>query len=208
MNSYHHFYLSKMNQLLLDLTAHNVPAHALAIHDFIKETTGRSIPPSEAQAILAQYISFRRRITRQMSPPPIIQQPPTIQIDEEEQDIEPTPMISNPWKTKGGTNTIPDFNTKLLQKRHQRPYFSPDFNSWEIDVIYITNPLTQTNPRFYLFCININTKYLVVQGNNYYINSYDGIHGYDQKTGNMKPTLNMMVLFDKTRKLNAGVTIK
>ena len=117
-----------MNTLLLDLTAHSVPAHALAIHDFIRETKGRSIPPSEAQSILAQYIGFRRRITRQLSPPSPIQPTPTIQIDEDEQEVEPQPMLANPWKTKGGTNTIPDFNTKLLQKRHQRPYFSPDFN--------------------------------------------------------------------------------
>jgi hypothetical protein len=44
----------------------------------------------------------------------------------------------------------------------QRPYYSPTTGSWEIDVVYAPNPRFKYNPVYYLFCVNINTKYLVV----------------------------------------------
>jgi hypothetical protein len=46
-------------------------------------------------------------------------------------------------------NKPPDYKLDTF-KRLMRPYFSPTLGSWELDVVY------------YLFCININTKYLVV----------------------------------------------
>ncbi|KAA6392918.1 MAG: hypothetical protein EZS28_011552 [Streblomastix strix] len=55
---------------------------------------------------------------------------------------------------------IKDIKVKPLSKL-QRPYFSPKIGSWEIDIIFGTNPLTRRT-RLYLFAININTKYLVV----------------------------------------------
>ncbi|KAA6378809.1 MAG: hypothetical protein EZS28_025665 [Streblomastix strix] len=55
---------------------------------------------------------------------------------------------------------IKDIQVKPLSKL-QRPYFSPKIGSWEIDIIFGTNPLTRRT-RLYLFAININTKYLVV----------------------------------------------
>ncbi|KAA6395351.1 MAG: hypothetical protein EZS28_009123 [Streblomastix strix] len=55
---------------------------------------------------------------------------------------------------------IKDIKVKPLSKL-QRPYFSPKIGSWEIDIIFGTNPSTRRT-RLYLFAININTKYLVV----------------------------------------------
>ena len=75
---------------------------------------------------------------------------------------EETHTTFNPWKTKSKTEAIPDWNTKALQKRHQRPYFSPVHHSWEIDIVHIHNPANGNILRLYLFCININSKYLVV----------------------------------------------
>ena len=63
------------------------------------------------------------------------------------------------WKTKYKSDKhIPDWNTKFLQKRLQRPYFSPEFDSWEMDIMFVYTPNAE---RKYLFCININTKFLV-----------------------------------------------
>ncbi|KAA6376990.1 MAG: hypothetical protein EZS28_027483 [Streblomastix strix] len=60
--------------------------------------------------------------------------------------------------------TIPtqfkDAKVKPLNKL-QRPYFSPKLGSWEIDLVFGVNPVTQKR-QHYLFAININTKYLVV----------------------------------------------
>jgi hypothetical protein len=59
-----------------------------------------------------------------------------------------------------------------LHKKYWRPYFSPKFNSWEMDFMIV--PLRYNNPFInrhqiettsqfnYLFVININTKYLCV----------------------------------------------
>ncbi|KAA6399568.1 MAG: hypothetical protein EZS28_004903 [Streblomastix strix] len=55
---------------------------------------------------------------------------------------------------------IKDIKVKPLSKL-QRPYFSPKLGSWEIDLIFCINPVTQRR-QHYLFAININTKYLVV----------------------------------------------
>ncbi|KAA6393393.1 MAG: hypothetical protein EZS28_011081 [Streblomastix strix] len=55
---------------------------------------------------------------------------------------------------------IKDVKVKPLSKL-QRPYFSPKIGSCEIDVIFGSNPSTRRT-RFYLFEININTKYLMV----------------------------------------------
>ena len=54
-----------------------------------------------------------------------------------------------------------DLNPKAMQKKYQRPYFSPIFNSYEADLAFIT-----TNEKFrqsiYLFLVNINTRYLYI----------------------------------------------
>ncbi|KAA6378568.1 MAG: hypothetical protein EZS28_025904 [Streblomastix strix] len=55
---------------------------------------------------------------------------------------------------------IKDIKAKSLNKQ-QCPYFSPKLGSWEIDLVFGTNPLTRRR-QHYLFAININTKYLVV----------------------------------------------
>jgi hypothetical protein len=49
---------------------------------------------------------------------------------------------------------VPDYKLKPL-KQFFRPYFSPNFNCWEIDIGFF-------NKKSYLFAININTKYLIV----------------------------------------------
>jgi hypothetical protein len=58
---------------------------------------------------------------------------------------------------------VPDYQLKPLL-RFQRPYFSPHFNSYEMDYVN-TGKFYDTNNRVqlqnYLFVININTKYLI-----------------------------------------------
>jgi hypothetical protein len=64
----------------------------------------------------------------------------------------------------------PDYRLKPLRKLF-RPYFSPYTNSYEIDYVYggmtkvidIDTQKTTFVPRHYFFCININTKYLIVK---------------------------------------------
>jgi hypothetical protein len=62
---------------------------------------------------------------------------------------------------------LKDFNLPKLHKKYQRPYFSPCHNSWEINYVIVPYPNSQRRVYnrkyfFYLFIININTKYLVV----------------------------------------------
>ncbi|KAA6358049.1 MAG: hypothetical protein EZS28_046424, partial [Streblomastix strix] len=55
----------------------------------------------------------------------------------------------------------PDYQIKPLSKLN-RPYFSPKLGSWEIDLVFSMNERIIRANQIYLFCININTKYLVV----------------------------------------------
>ncbi|KAA6373154.1 MAG: hypothetical protein EZS28_031319 [Streblomastix strix] len=57
--------------------------------------------------------------------------------------------------------TPPDYQTKPLSKLN-RPYYSPQFGSWEIDLVFSMDEHIIRANQIYLFCININTKYLVV----------------------------------------------
>jgi hypothetical protein len=66
-------------------------------------------------------------------------------------------------------NKIKDYKLPPLKKKYSRPYFSPKFNSWEMDFMIVPfagkSPFISTeshNFLFYLFMININTKYLCV----------------------------------------------
>ncbi|KAA6363296.1 MAG: hypothetical protein EZS28_041177, partial [Streblomastix strix] len=52
-----------------------------------------------------------------------------------------------------------DYQLKPLAK-FERPYFSPNYNSWEIDQVFIMKKNVEIKQ--YLFAINVNTKYLVV----------------------------------------------
>ena len=53
-----------------------------------------------------------------------------------------------------------DFNPTKQQKKFQRPYFSPNFLSWEADLVFFTSKTKK--PITYLFVINVNTKFLYV----------------------------------------------
>ncbi|KAA6382895.1 MAG: hypothetical protein EZS28_021577 [Streblomastix strix] len=55
---------------------------------------------------------------------------------------------------EGSKNKIKDYKLKPL-KQFYRPYFSKSLGSWEIDIVF-------DGKQDYLFCININTKFLVV----------------------------------------------
>ncbi|KAA6380578.1 MAG: hypothetical protein EZS28_023896 [Streblomastix strix] len=55
----------------------------------------------------------------------------------------------------------PDYQIKPLSKLN-RPYFSPKLGTWEIDLVFSMNERIIRANQIYLFCININTKYLVV----------------------------------------------
>jgi hypothetical protein len=61
---------------------------------------------------------------------------------------------------------VPDYRLKPLNK-FQRPYFSPKRNSYEIDYVTQTDPDRPQDFVFYLFCINLNTRYLTVRGLDY-----------------------------------------
>ena len=85
-------------------------------------------------------------------------------IDIDESDIMPYPFKSKieEYKTR-----VPDVLYKAIPKdpkvksrvrKLEKPYYSPYPHSWEIDLVF--NLLEQGD--VYLFCININTKYLVV----------------------------------------------
>jgi hypothetical protein len=77
-----------------------------------------------------------------------------------------------PWKSKVKyfhQNSIPplqqkplDFTRTPLEKKFQRPYFSPSPGSWEMDIVYAVHPENKNDAIYYLFVININTKYLRV----------------------------------------------
>ncbi|KAA6370533.1 MAG: hypothetical protein EZS28_033940 [Streblomastix strix] len=43
-----------------------------------------------------------------------------------------------------------------------RPYFSPNLGSWEIDLVFSKNERIIRDNQIYLFCVNINSKNLVV----------------------------------------------
>ncbi|KAA6381874.1 MAG: hypothetical protein EZS28_022597, partial [Streblomastix strix] len=55
----------------------------------------------------------------------------------------------------------PDYQIKLLS-RLSCPYFSPKLGSWEIGLVFSMDERIIRANQIYLFCININTKYLVV----------------------------------------------
>ncbi|KAA6398336.1 MAG: hypothetical protein EZS28_006144 [Streblomastix strix] len=57
---------------------------------------------------------------------------------------------------------VPDYQIKQLPEQFGRPYFSYYIGSWEIDIAFSMNPELVRINQIYLFCININTKYLVV----------------------------------------------
>ncbi|KAA6395105.1 MAG: hypothetical protein EZS28_009372 [Streblomastix strix] len=57
--------------------------------------------------------------------------------------------------------TPPDYQIKPLSKLN-RPYFSQKLGSWEIDLVFSMDERIVRANQIYLFCININTKYLVV----------------------------------------------
>ncbi|KAA6396295.1 MAG: hypothetical protein EZS28_008180 [Streblomastix strix] len=57
---------------------------------------------------------------------------------------------------------VPDYQIKQLPEKFGRPYFSYEFGSWEIDIVFSMNPGLVRINQIYLFCINVNTKYLVV----------------------------------------------
>ncbi|KAA6375762.1 MAG: hypothetical protein EZS28_028712 [Streblomastix strix] len=55
----------------------------------------------------------------------------------------------------------PDYQIKPLSKLN-RPYYSPKFGSWEIDLVFSMDEHIIRANQIYLFCINIDTKYLVI----------------------------------------------
>jgi hypothetical protein len=55
----------------------------------------------------------------------------------------------------------PDYKLEPL-KKFQRPYFSPKLGSWEIDICYAPDPQFKNQATYYLFCININSKFLEI----------------------------------------------
>ncbi|KAA6367693.1 MAG: hypothetical protein EZS28_036780, partial [Streblomastix strix] len=64
---------------------------------------------------------------------------------------------------KATSISVPDYQIKQLPEKFGRPYFSYEFGSWEIDIVFSMNPELVRINQIYLFCININTKYLVVR---------------------------------------------
>ena len=79
-------------------------------------------------------------------------------------DIIPYPLKSKVKEYKKRFPDTPyqdipvDPKVESRTRKLEKPYFSPEPHSWEIDLVF--NLLEQGD--VYLFCININTKYLVV----------------------------------------------
>ena len=79
-------------------------------------------------------------------------------------DIIPYPFKSKikEYKTRFPNTPYQDIpvdpKVESRTRKLEKPYFSPEPHSWEIDLVF--NLLEQDD--IYLFCININTKYLVV----------------------------------------------
>ncbi|KAA6371373.1 MAG: hypothetical protein EZS28_033100, partial [Streblomastix strix] len=73
----------------------------------------------------------------------------------------PTHQTKNQFDIYPQTNTLEphDYQLKPLAK-FERPYFSPNYNSWEIDQVFIMKKSVEIKQ--YLFAINVNTKFLVV----------------------------------------------
>ncbi|KAA6372641.1 MAG: hypothetical protein EZS28_031832 [Streblomastix strix] len=55
----------------------------------------------------------------------------------------------------------PDYQIKPFSMLN-RPYFLPKLSSWEIDLVFSMNERIIRAYQIYLFCFNINSKYLVV----------------------------------------------
>ena len=85
-------------------------------------------------------------------------------IDVDADDIIPYPFKSKIKEYKQRFPHTPyqeipvDPKVKSKTRKLEKPYFSPEPYSWEIDLVF--NLLEQDD--IYLFCININTKYLVI----------------------------------------------
>ncbi|KAA6363474.1 MAG: hypothetical protein EZS28_040999, partial [Streblomastix strix] len=73
----------------------------------------------------------------------------------------PTHQTQNQFDIYPQTNSLEphDYQLKSLAK-FERPYFSPNYNSWEIYQVFIMKKNVEIKQ--YLFAINVNTKYLVV----------------------------------------------
>ncbi|KAA6368796.1 MAG: hypothetical protein EZS28_035678 [Streblomastix strix] len=73
----------------------------------------------------------------------------------------PTHQTKNQFDIYRQTNVLEphDYQLKPLA-RFERPYFSPNYNSWEIDQVFIMKKSVEIKQ--YLFAINVNTKFLVV----------------------------------------------
>ncbi len=56
---------------------------------------------------------------------------------------------------------LPDWKLKTLEKKYSRPYFSQTPHAWEMDLMEVVR-----DKQWYLFIININTRYLVVYPTN------------------------------------------
>jgi hypothetical protein len=70
---------------------------------------------------------------------------------------------AHPFKSKTShlSYNPPDYKLKPLQKLF-RPYYSPKLGSYEVDVVFGSDPKYKNVYTIYLFCININTKYLYI----------------------------------------------
>jgi hypothetical protein len=93
---------------------------------------------------------------------------------------DPYELTRPPTITKYPTKYVPDHSINLQKKRYSKPYFSSHFHGWEIDFMIV--PFNRNVPQslfnhfknnqlngdegnsnfYYLFEININTKYLYV----------------------------------------------
>ena len=69
-------------------------------------------------------------------------------------------QISNPYKTKN-ESFAKDFNPSKQQKKLQRPTFSKQVNSYELDLMFFTFNKS-LKPAIYIVLININTRFAYI----------------------------------------------
>ena len=106
------------------------------------------VDPETKESVREEQRKFLRQNRINIDTDAVIPYPFKSKIKEYKQRFPNTPYEDIPVDPK----------VKSKTRKLEKPYFSPEPYSWEIDLVF--NLLEQDD--IYLFCININTKYLVI----------------------------------------------
>ena len=154
LREWYNIYLRQVPSKRLDVK--DLPIPAPAPEPTFKPRPSRRIPkpkpfkvdPETRENIREEQKKFLRQNRINIDTDDIIPYPFKSKIKEYKTRFPDTPYQDIPVDPKVESRT----------RKLEKPYFSPEPHSWEIDLVF--NLLEQGD--VYLFCININTKYLVV----------------------------------------------